>query len=170
MVSCLRAISRLTARSAKAGGCMRALASGGEMKMNVRNGSMRESRLVGFGFGAVLVALSFAAGIASAGSYDWVTIDGNYIADGGACNTLDQGSDVIGSYDPNVDWQAILDWQIQSVGTWHNITTYPGSNGKLGFRFTVSDDPSRYDTLWIRAFDTDSSPYGGPFYWHCHTV
>ena len=149
---------------------MKALVSGGEKMSGVKYRNLRESKSIGFGLGAVLIALSFVAGTASAGSYDWVTVDGNYIADGGACNTLDQGSDVIGSYDPNADWQAILDWQIQSVGTWHNITTYQGSNGKLGFRFTVSDDPLRIDALWIRAFDTDSSPYGGPYYWHCHTV
>ena len=118
----------------------------------------------------MLVALIIAATPVMAGTFEWVTVDGNSIPNGGACNTLDYGSEVIGAYNPNEPWQAILDWKIDSVGTWHSITTYQALNGRLGFRFTVTDDPLRYDGLTIRAFDTDSWPYGGPFFWTCTTV
>ena len=133
--------------------------------MKTKNDSMRGLKSVGIGFGAVLVALTFAAGIASAGSFEWVTVDGNGIPNGGQCITLRLGSEVIGAYNPSSYWNATLNWSLASIGTWHSMTTYPALNGRLGFRFNVTDTPSDPDTLTIRAYDT--SPPSGPHDWTC---
>jgi len=146
---------------------MRALASGGEKTMKVGFGNVTGIRKVGMGIGAMLISLLFMTGIVSAGSYNWVYVDGNSILNGGKCSTLSGGSDVFGSYSPSAPWQATLDWRLDSVGTWHAITTFNGANGALGFRFTVTDTPSGSDTLRIRAYDTDTSPPSGPYYWTC---
>jgi len=144
-----------------------ASATGGDkMKRNV-NGS-KGMKSVGVGLGAVFAALVFAAGPVLAGSYEWVTVDGNSIANGGQCSALDYGSEVIGVYDPNSPWQAVLEWKLGSGTTWHSISTFPGTDGTLAFRFNVTDNPNGSDTLNIRAWDTDVSPPSGPYPWSCH--